>query len=110
MKPQNVSVEIDELLLKGFDRVEAAEVGASLRAELGRLLTHSDWSGPQLDALTLTELAGGRFKLPADANARRIGYELAQQVYQGISRVRAGDRTPTPPTAAAPRPAQGGES
>lgn len=85
MKPVNFKLEIGELVLHDFDRVDGAEVGTSLRAELGTLLARNGWPGGQAEAAALTELSGGSFNLAADADAQSIGRRLARQIYQGMT-------------------------
>jgi hypothetical protein len=85
MKPANFNIEIAELVLHDFERVDGAELGASLRAELGRLLSRNGWPAERVEAASFTELIGGRLNLPANADARSIGHELAHQMYQGIT-------------------------
>ena len=84
MKLVNFKIEIGELVLHDFERVDGAEVGASLRAELGTLLAHRGWPDGRVEAAALTELAGGSFYLTADADAGSIGRHLAQHVYRGM--------------------------
>ena len=85
MRPARVNIEIGELVLRGFDKVDGGEVGTSLQSELGRLLADGNWSPEQVQAASRAALSGGRITLPADADARGIGRQLARQIYQGIT-------------------------
>ncbi|MEL7044955.1 MAG: hypothetical protein AAGL66_08040 [Pseudomonadota bacterium] len=85
MRPARVNIEIGELMLRGFDKVDGKEVGTSLQSELGRLLADGDWSPEQVQAASRATLSGGRINVPADADARGIGRQLARQIYQGMT-------------------------
>ena len=63
MKPVNFKIEIGELVLHDFERVDGAEVGASLRAELGTLLAHRGWPDGRVEPLDV--LAPGRHQIRA---------------------------------------------
>ncbi|MFB4421156.1 hypothetical protein C5F59_008675 [Streptomyces sp. QL37] len=81
---RTVRVDIGELVLDGFGRVDPERVSEAFQAELGRLVRERGIplaadGGQALDALT------GLPPLPADLSARRLGQELARAVHTGLS-------------------------
>ncbi|MEU1215239.1 hypothetical protein ACFYSH_11930 [Streptomyces sp. NPDC005791] len=81
---RTVRVDIGELVLDGFGRVDPARVSEAFQAELGRLVRERGIplaadGGQALDALA------GLPPLPADLSARRLGQELARAVHTGLS-------------------------
>lgn len=84
MKPTVFNIEIGELVLHDFEGIDGAEVGAALRAELGRLLAAGPWPGGAIETTRIAELASGGFELPAGADAAGIGHSLARRIHQGM--------------------------
>ncbi|QNE74113.1 hypothetical protein F0344_05385 [Streptomyces finlayi] len=81
---RTVRVDIGELVLDGFGRVDPERVSEAFQAELGRLLRERGVplaanGGQALDALA------GLPPLPATVSARRLGQELARAVHTGLS-------------------------
>ncbi len=89
MKPVNLNIEIGELVLHGFEGVDGTQVGASLRAELTRMLSRQGWPG-DVDAVMRADLAGGSFDIRAGSDAYAIGRDLARHIYQGMGRTGTG--------------------
>ncbi len=82
--PRTVRVDIGELVLDGFGRVDTDKVSAAFQSELARLVRErgvplAAEGGRALDALS------GLPALPATASARRLGQELARAVHAGLS-------------------------
>ncbi|MFE4054977.1 hypothetical protein ACFXP3_01485 [Streptomyces sp. NPDC059096] len=80
----SVRVEIGELVLDGFDRLDPDRVSAAFEAELARLVRDRGVplamdGGRALDALT------GLPPLPATTSPRRLGEALARAVHAGLS-------------------------
>ncbi|MER5556016.1 hypothetical protein ABT001_30830 [Streptomyces sp. NPDC002793] len=81
---RTVRVDIGELVLDGFGRVDPERVSEAFQAELGRLVQERGVplaadGGQVLDALA------GLPPLPANLSARRLGQELARAVHTGLS-------------------------
>ena len=85
MKPPNIDLHIDRLVLDGFGPMDRTQLGAAVEAELGRLLAERDPASlggggyiPHVD--------GGSFQAVPGAGAEAIGRQIAQAVYGGIQR------------------------
>ncbi|WP_069169416.1 hypothetical protein [Streptomyces griseus] len=81
---RTVRVDIGELVLEGFGRVDPERVSEAFRAELGRLVRDrgvplAAHGGQALEALA------GLPPMPANLSARRLGQELARAVHTGLS-------------------------
>ncbi|MFD4584340.1 hypothetical protein [Streptomyces sp. NPDC058434] len=79
-----VRVDIGELVLDGFDRLDPERVAAAFRGELARLVRDrgvplAAEGGRAFDTLT------GLPPLPATSSARRLGQALARAVHEGLS-------------------------
>jgi len=103
-----VEVEIDKLVLDGFERIDRDAVGAAFGRELDRLLRrHADAlaagcaDGVEL-ASRVARLPGTL--LPAELSARRLGQSLAGAVFSTIE----GAATAPDPRAVVPRPHEAG--
>ncbi|MFE2493225.1 hypothetical protein [Streptomyces scopuliridis] len=82
--PRTIRVDIGELVLDGFDRVDPDRVSAAFQAELSRLVRDrgvplATDGGRALDTLS------GLPPLPATASPRRLGEALARAVHAGLS-------------------------
>ncbi|MFE9727843.1 hypothetical protein ACFYQ5_30830 [Streptomyces sp. NPDC005794] len=81
---RTIRVDIGELVLDGFGRVDPERVSEAFQAELGRLVRERGVplaadGGQALDALA------GLPPLPANLSARCLGQELARAVHTGLS-------------------------
>jgi hypothetical protein len=82
---RTVRVEIGELALDGFDRIDPDRVSAAFQAELTRLVRErgvplaADGADRALEALS------GLPPLPATASPGRLGEALARAVHAGLS-------------------------
>jgi hypothetical protein len=83
--PRTVRVEIGELALEGFDRVDSDRVSAAFERELARLVRErgvplaADGADARLDLLS------GLPALPATTSPGRLGEALARAVHAGLS-------------------------
>ncbi|WP_328724438.1 hypothetical protein [Streptomyces sp. NBC_00259] len=82
--PRTVRVDIGELVLDGFDRLDPDRVSAAFQAELARLVRErgvplATDGGRALDGLA------GLPPLPATASPHRLGEALARAVHAGLS-------------------------
>jgi hypothetical protein len=99
-----VEVEIDQLVLDGFERIDRDAVGSAFGRELDRLLRRHAGAlaaggadGIEL-ASRVARLPGTQ--LPAGLSPRRLGQSLAGAVFSAI----AGAATTPDPRGIAPRP------
>ncbi|GAA1407959.1 hypothetical protein GCM10009639_57330 [Kitasatospora putterlickiae] len=88
--PGRIEVEIGELVLDGFPRIDHDRVAAAFRTELARLV---DARGVPLaaDGDRALDLLSGLPPLPADTSPQRLGEALARAVHTGLS---GGGRAP----------------
>ena len=90
--PQRIEVEVGELVLDGFPRVDGDRVAAAFRRELVRLLETG--RGYARDAPVAAaadrsvDVLAGLPPLPATTSSRRLGRALAQAVHTGLVGVR----------------------
>lgn len=75
-----VTVEIDELVLTGFGRVDADLLVESFRGELTRLLRRHPVVPADRDVVA------GLPAVPARSSARALGIALARSVHSGLRR------------------------
>ncbi|MET8677333.1 hypothetical protein ABZW18_07030 [Streptomyces sp. NPDC004647] len=105
MQPQEhtVRVDIGELVLDGFERVDPDRVSAAFQRELARLVRErgvplaADGEGRALEALS------GLPALPATTSPGRIGEALARAVHAGLSGGGEADRPSAGPGRGGPR-------
>ena len=98
--PWRVEVEIDELVLDGFERIDRDVVDGAFRRELDRLLRRDP--GRLASADKVTAWARVVADLPQTMPSHRLGQSLAGAVFRAIDGVN--ERTPGP-TARTPGPA-----
>ncbi|MEU5716795.1 hypothetical protein AB0G71_13580 [Streptomyces sp. NPDC020403] len=81
---RTVRVDIGELVLEGFGRVDPERVSEAFQAELGRLVR--DRGVPlAADGGQALEALAGLPPMPANLSSRRLGRELARAVHTGLS-------------------------
>ena len=81
-----INLEIDELVLEGFDFHDHKRIAASMKVELARLITEKGL-GLQLDQTSdLGRVSAPDFNVPSDRNPGAIGREIARSVYKGLKR------------------------
>jgi hypothetical protein len=84
MKPQNIELHIEELVLYGFKSEDRAAIGDAVQRELTRLFTEG---GPHFSLQRkhqVSRLDGGTFNVKEGSNPATIGTHIAQQVYGGM--------------------------
>ena len=82
----NVRLHIDELVLDGFPPVDRYRIAAAVEAELARLLADQGVPSGLEKGGTIDRLDAGSFGLASDARPDRIGVQVAQAVYGGLTR------------------------
>ncbi len=86
MKPPNIDLHIDRLVLDGFAHVDRARLGASVEAELGRLFAQQGGASSLGPDGHTPRLDGGTFQAAPGAGADALGRQIAQRVYRGVHR------------------------
>ena len=85
MKPENVELHIEELVLRGFAPGDRYRIGEAVEGELARLL---DEQGVPLSLAQGSEvelLDGGAFEVAHGSKSERVGAQVAQAIYGGLS-------------------------
>lgn len=86
MKPVNVELHIEELVLQGFAPGDHDRIGAAVERELTRLLAGQSVPGWLTRGGEIARLDAGAFEMRSDSSAETIGGQVAQAVYRGIHR------------------------
>ena len=82
----NVRLRIEELMLDGFPPGDRYRIAAAVEAELTRLFTDRGVPPDLASGAAIPALDGGSFDVSPDARPDRIGAQVAQAVYGGLSR------------------------
>lgn len=86
MKPPNIELHIEELILHGFKPQDRAAIGEAVQRELTRLFTERGLHSSLHREHQVSRLDGGTFHVKQGSNAAAIGTQIAQKVYGGIKR------------------------
>jgi hypothetical protein len=81
-----IDLQIDALVLEGFDYHDHKRIGAAMKAELARLITENGLGSPVGWMRDSGQISAPSFKVPSDRNPRTIGAEIARSVYRGMRR------------------------
>jgi len=82
----NVRLHIEEVVLEGFPAGDRYRIAAAAEAELTRLFTDRGAPPGLASGGAVPALDGGSFDVAPDARPDRIGVQVAQAVYGGLSR------------------------
>ena len=85
MKPQEIDVRIDELVLHGFSSTDGPRIGAALEGELARLFTEPGVPTALGRGGRIGALDAGQFDVASSARAEGVGAQVAQKVHRGLS-------------------------
>lgn len=86
MKPQNIELHIEELVLHGFKFEDRAAIGEAVQRELTRLFTEGGLQSTLHREHQVSHLVGGTFNIKQGSNPATIGTQIAQQVYGGMKK------------------------
>jgi len=86
MKPKNIELNIEELVLHGFSPGDRYSIGEAVEQELTRLL--ADRGVPQSleRGGEIANMDGGAFEVAPDSRAQVVGAQVAKAVYGGLGR------------------------
>ena len=84
MKP-DIELHIEELVLHGVSRSDARRLGASMEAELGRMLTERGLPAGLRGGAEIGAIDAGRMNLGAPARPESTGAAVAKAVYGGLA-------------------------
>jgi hypothetical protein len=84
VKPGNVELRIDELVLHGFEPAYHHRIGEALERELGRLFVEEGVPPSLAREGGIDRVDGGAFEAGPDLGAEAIGALVARAVYGGL--------------------------
>jgi hypothetical protein len=80
-----IDIQIDELVLSGFNQKDRVQIGEALERELAALITERRLSNESATRLAADSKDVPSFNLPADMNPKKIGVETARSVYRRLT-------------------------
>ena len=83
MKPGNIELHIEELVLNGFEAGDRYRIGAAVEAELARLLAERGVPPSLAQSGDVAHLDGGTFDVAPGSRGEAIGAQVAQALYGG---------------------------
>ena len=85
MKPANLELHIEELVLHGFAVSNRYHIGEAVERELDRLFTEQGTPSSLREGSEIERLDGGAFEVKPGSGAETIGVQVAQTMYGGLS-------------------------
>ncbi len=86
MKPMNVELHIEALVLHGFAPGDRYRIGEAVERELARLLAEQGAPALLSGNVDLAQIDAGAFDVKPNAKSEMIGAQVAQAIYGGMSR------------------------
>lgn len=86
MRPKNIELYIEELVLDGFEQVDKRRIAEAVECELKDLFTERGIPRSLADGGKINHLDGGDFQLAPDSRPETIGTRVAQAVYGELKR------------------------
>ena len=87
MRPININLHIEELVLNGFFPFDRYVIGDAVQRELSRLLANEGLAAIQLNEDHFMDSISNNFVIHYFDSAESIGFRLGQAIYQGINQV-----------------------
>lgn len=84
MKPYNIELHIEELVLHGFAPGDRAAIGAAIQGELTRLFAEQGVHPSLQRSREVEKMDGGTFHIQPGTKAGTIGTQAAHAVYGGL--------------------------
>ncbi len=83
----NINLHIERLILEGLpvERRQHALVQSAVESELARLLTEGGLAGQLAAGGAMPSLEAQNLRLAPEGDATRLGQQIAQAVYGGLS-------------------------
>ncbi len=85
MNGPNIELQIDELVLDGFDSLDGSEVKLAVEIILSRLLVERGIPPSVASGALIPRAEGREFDVPPGADASTIGGHIAEAIYGAIS-------------------------
>lgn len=86
MKPGNIELHIEELVLHGFEPGDHYRIAQAVEAELTRLFAEQGVPPSLVQGGGIPHLDGGTFEAAPGSTAETIGARVAQTLYGGLNR------------------------
>ncbi len=86
MRPRNIELHIEELLLEGFEQVDRHRIAEAVERELTHLFTERGIPHSLAGGGEINRLDGGAFQVAPNSRPETIGTRVAQAVYGGLKR------------------------
>ena len=86
IKPYNIELHIEELVLHGFSPGDRDAIGAAILGELARLFAEQGAHPALQQTRAVEKVDGGSFTMRAGAKAATVGTQVAQSVYGGLGK------------------------
>jgi hypothetical protein len=84
MRPANVELHVEELVLHGFAPGDRYHIGEAVERELQRLFAEQGAPPSLMRGVEIERLDGGSFGMEAGSRASAVGAQVAQAVYGGL--------------------------
>ena len=84
MKPKNIELNIEELVLHGFSPGDRYGIGEAVERELTRLLADRGVPESLERGGEIANMDGGAFEVAPGSRAEAIGAQVARAVYGGL--------------------------
>ena len=84
MKPKNIELNIDELVLHGFAPGDRYRIGEAVEQELTRLLADKGVPQSLERGGEIGHVDGGAFEVAQGSRAQVVGAQVAKAVYRGL--------------------------
>jgi hypothetical protein len=84
VKPTNVELHIEELVLHGFAAADRYRIGETVERELARLFAEEGIPATLTSSLEASRLDAGAFHVAPNSKAEAVGAEVARAVYGGL--------------------------
>jgi hypothetical protein len=85
MRPRNIELHIDELVLHGFALGDRYRIADAVERELARLLVKPGIPPSLSQGCEVAHVDGGMFEIALSSKLETIGVQVAQAVYRGLS-------------------------
>lgn len=86
MRPKNIELHIEELVLEGFEDSSRHVIGEAVERELSRLFAEHGIPPSLENGGRIDNLDGGAFEVMPDSRTEVIGAKVAHAVYGGLKK------------------------
>jgi hypothetical protein len=85
MKAENVELQVEELVLRGFAPGERHRIGEGVERELVRLIDEQGVPPSLAQGGEFAHLDGGAFEVSHGSKSKTVGVQVAQAIYGKLS-------------------------